>query len=163
MASMTNRAALRNHTHLLAATPTFPLNDVSTFALSFSVPGPVVGKGRPRFGQGRTYTPTKTLHYEGLVRHCAALAMRGGALCEAPLRVLVTAYMAVPPSYSRRKREGCLAGLIWPTGKPDADNIIKVLDACNGVVFRDDSQIVDARVLKVWAEVPSLSVEVWAL
>ena len=35
-----------------------------------------------------------------------------------------------------------LNGRLFPTKKPDADNIIKViLDALNGLAYRDDSQI----------------------
>jgi Holliday junction resolvase RusA-like endonuclease len=39
------------------------------------------------------------------------------------------------------------------TGKPDADNIAKsVLDALNGVAFKDDSQVVSLTVLKMIGE-----------
>jgi Holliday junction resolvase RusA-like endonuclease len=139
---------------LLAAQP------VSKFAVSFSVPGPVVGKGRPRFGKGRIFTPLATVRYENLVAHEAMLAMRGEAPFAGAVRALVTAYMPIPASYSKRKREGCLAGLLWPTGKPDADNVLKVLDALNGIVWKDDSQVVDARIIKVWGGGPGLSIQI---
>jgi Holliday junction resolvase RusA-like endonuclease len=140
------------------------IQPVSKFTLSFCVPGPVVGKGRAKFGYGRAYTPARTLNYEGLVRHEAALAMRGRPLIEAAVRLLATIYVQVPASYSKRKRADCFAGLVWPISRPDWDNFGKLVsDACNGIVFRDDAQVVDGRVLKVWAVAPSLSVVVEAL
>lgn len=37
--------------------------------------------------------------------------------------------------------------------KPDCDNLVKgVQDALNGIAWHDDSQIVDVRILKRWAE-----------
>lgn len=49
---------------------------------------------------------------------------------------------------------------MWPTSKPDPDNIMKGLDALNEVVFRDDKQIVDARVIKSYSERPALRIEI---
>jgi Holliday junction resolvase RusA-like endonuclease len=39
----------------------------------------------------------------------------------------------------------------WPTKKPDADNVLKLLmDSLNGCAYRDDVQIVNATVVKRW-------------
>ena len=46
-----------------------------------------------------------------------------------------------------------------PTKKPDASNILKSIeDAMNGVVFNDDSQIVNIHVTKVYATEPGVDV-----
>ena len=59
--------------------------------IEFTIPGPPVGKGRPRAttvgGMARMYTPKKTASYEGLVAHTAQIAMAGRALFDGPVRL----------------------------------------------------------------------------
>lgn len=130
------------------------------------LPGPPRGKGRPRFamrgGRPGTYTDEKTRSYEGALRLAGAQAMAGAAPIDGALRVIVCATFPVPASWSKPKRERALAGAVRPTGKPDADNLLKVMDALNEVVFRDDAQVVEAVVAKVYGRVPSLRIEVVA-
>jgi Holliday junction resolvase RusA-like endonuclease len=58
----------------------------------------------------------------------------------------------VPKSYSKKRTEACLSGLERPTKKPDWDNVAKsICDAMNGIVYQDDTQIVDAYVTKVYS------------
>jgi hypothetical protein len=48
-----------------------------------------------------------------------------------------------------------------PCKKPDIDNIAKTyLDAMNGVIFVDDTQVVELHVKKVYAEKPGVDVMV---
>jgi len=48
---------------------------------------------------------------------------------------------------------------IYPTIKPDTDNIAKsILDSLNGIAYKDDKQVVMLTVEKWYAEVPSVSV-----
>jgi Holliday junction resolvase RusA-like endonuclease len=122
------------------------------------------GKGRPRFARrtGHAYTPQKTAGYEACLRHEAALAMTGKPPLKGPLCAQVNAYFGVPPSWSAKKRAAALAGAVRPTRRPDADNIIKMLDGLNGVVFGDDAQIVSAIIEKHYSDRPRLRVEVTA-
>jgi Holliday junction resolvase RusA-like endonuclease len=58
----------------------------------------------------------------------------------------------MPKSYSKKRIEACLNGSEQPTKKPDASNILKsVEDGMNGVVYKDDSQIVNIHVTKVYS------------
>lgn len=42
---------------------------------------------------------------------------------------------------------------VYPITKPDVDNLVKaVLDGMNGVLYADDSQIIDLRVVKAYAD-----------
>lgn len=118
--------------------------------VAFIVPGQPQGKGRARSTRtGRHYTPAKTVAYESLVAVAAHQAMGGHKPLTGPLVVEIVAVFLIPPSYSKAKREAALAGQIRPTGRPDADNVLKAIcDGGNGIVWRDDSQIVDARVIK---------------
>lgn len=136
--------------------------------IEFTVPGEPQGKGRARVGRvnghARMFTPAKTVAYEGLIAHAASEAMKATKPSEAACEVFVVATFAVPASWSRRKRESALSGVVRPTKKPDGDNIAKAVgDGCNGVVWRDDSQVVDWRVRKVYGETPGLSVSVLEL
>lgn len=128
--------------------------------LRFHVPGEIRGKGRPRFGNGRTYTDAKTLNAEAWVRHCAVEAV-GSPCLEGPLCIAVTVTVAVPASWSKRKRTWAMDGIVRPTGKPDADNTLKLIaDACNKVVWRDDAQLVEVLFRKVYGAEPGAVVEV---
>jgi Holliday junction resolvase RusA-like endonuclease len=53
---------------------------------------------------------------------------------------------------------------MWHTGKPDGDNMLKAVgDGLNGIAFKDDSQIVCAKVTKQYGDKPGLDVMVEAL
>ena len=121
------------------------------------------GKGRPRFvkASGRTYTPEQTASYEAVIRHEAALEMRGAEPVEGPLAIAVTAVLPIPASWSRKKREAAIAGDVWPVGRPDADNFLKAAcDALNAIVYRDDSQLVRMEATKCYGVAPRLSITV---
>jgi len=123
------------------------------------------GKGRPRFvrATGFAYTPAQTRKYESHLRLAAQDAMGDRVALEGPVRVTVVASFPVPTSWSGKKQREALAGRILPTIAPDADNLLKMLDAFNLVVWKDDRQIVDAHVIKRYDARPSLRVEVAAV
>ena len=131
--------------------------------IEFFVPGAPVGKGRPRAarrGAGVVmFTPEKTADYESLVAATAGNAMRAHQLLDGPLEAVLDVRFPVPVSWSKARRARALAGAEWHTSKPDADNVAKaILDACNGVVFRDDSQIVMLTATKEFSETPGVRV-----
>jgi len=127
--------------------------------LQFIVPGEPRGKGRPRFGNGRTYTDAKTVAYEKLIACRAAEAMPCPAVAT-PVKVRIDIYKGVPKSWTMAKRRRALDGLEIP-GKPDLDNVAKaVLDALNGVAYADDTQVVRLLVQKQYSLEPRLVVTV---
>lgn len=134
--------------------------------IQIALAGAPRGKGRPRFaraGSGvRTYTDAATRSYEGDLRAEAAKVMAGRAPLEGPILVSIHAFMPVPASWSKKKRQDALSGVIRPTTKPDIDNIAKLLDALNEVVFRDDKQITTALVAKSYSARPCLVINVSA-
>ena len=139
----------------------FPLGD-QMFTLQFVIPGPPVGKGRPRFstagGKPRSYTPAVTREYEALISARAAEAMQGHAPLTTPLTVYIHAFMSIPLSWSKAKRQAALDGPSYPP-RPDVDNIAKtVLDGMNGVVYADDAQVTYLKVTKKYAEEGSVTV-----
>ena len=89
--------------------------------VKFFVPGPPQGKARPRVvrrkdGRSMTYTPDKTVKYEGLVQR-EYIAQSGGYGFDpdAPLSVLITAVFSVPKSTSKKQKAEMLSGIIFPT------------------------------------------------
>lgn len=117
------------------------------------------GKGRPRFsvrgGKPRAFTPAATRTYEDVLRYTAQEAMGRRLPLTGPLEMSMLAVMPVPSSWSKAKRADALAGWVQPTGKPDMDNMLKMCDALNYVVFGDDAQITTlGRVWKRYGERP---------
>lgn len=141
---------------------------MSVEQVRFEIPGEPIAKGRPRAtaigGRGRLYTPAKTERYESKVALFARDAMRGGQPMSAPLRVQIVAHMQIPASWSKRRQAEAAADRIKPAKRPDADNLAKsVTDGCNGIVWRDDSLIVDLHVSKRYSGTPHVAVMVHAL
>ena len=139
--------------------------------IAFTIPGAPCGKGRPRFSTAgkfpRAYTDDKTARYENLVKLAAmaemdAMGIGGIAPREGSVTVNIAAYFPVPASWSRKRRYDALDGVISPTGKPDADNIAKVIcDSLNGIVYRDDAQVAELTVEKHYGATPCVEVEVF--
>lgn len=133
--------------------------------IAFTIPGVPVGKGRPRFARRgehvRAYTDGKTANYENLVRLAAAQAMAGSAPMKRPVALLLTMNMPIPSSWSKKRQDLAVRGLIGATVKPDLDNVCKAIaDAMNGIVYLDDKLIVSATIVKQYGTVPHVSVRV---
>src|SRR5262249_6304210 len=118
----------------------------------------------PRFVRrtGIAFTPEATRSYEAMLRHVAALAMGNRPPLDGALSVQVAAFFAVPQSWSAKKKSTAFAGELRPKKRPDLDNIAKILDGLNGVVFIDDAQVVTAVVEKFYSDRPRLRIEVKA-
>ena len=131
----------------------------------FFVPGPPVGKGRPRAARrGKhiaLYTPEKTASYESLVALAAHRAMGGRKSISGPAKAHVSIAHPIPASWSKKRRDEALRGGQMPTGKPDLDNVIKaIFDAINGIVWGDDAQVVYLSAIRFYSESPGVRVEV---
>jgi len=132
------------------------------FIVNFEIPGDPVPKGRPRFARRgtfvQTYTDSKTLEYETLVGFKARQAIGASEPLKGHLTVFLYLRYAVPASYSKKRTEACLNGLEFPK-RVDLDNCYKsITDAMNGIVYADDSQIVEAHILKCYALEPGANV-----
>jgi len=129
--------------------------------ISFKVPGQPVGKGRPRFGNGRTYTPAKTVKAEAFAAMCAGIAFPYSEPLGGPLLMRVTFCMSIPKSWAKLKQMQAQQGEIRPTTTPDIDNLIKLVgDALNGVIYLDDKQIVEVQAVKRYALQPRTEIEI---
>lgn len=138
---------------------------MNPFEIFFTVPGVVAPKGRPKFARRGnftvTYTPEKTASYENLVKVKAQEAMQGHEMHTGPVSVEIVMALPVPKSWSKKNTAAALQGGIAPTKKPDTDNCIKaIFDAMNGIVFKDDSQVVVITARKFYAMSPNTLVQI---
>ena len=127
----------------------------------FVIPGKPVGKGRPRVTTHGTYTPRVSVLYENWVKTCAEKAMDGLPILEGPINISVRIFIQIPRSWSKKKTNQAINWKLLPATRPDIDNIVKsITDACNGLVYVDDRQIVDIQVSKRYAMNPQVIVNV---
>jgi Holliday junction resolvase RusA-like endonuclease len=128
--------------------------------ISFTIPGEAQGKGRARStATGRHYTPAKTRNNEAFIKLCAMQAMGSDPPITGACRVKILVMVGIPKSTSKKKEQQMLNGFIFPTKKPDCDNILKsVLDACNGIVYVDDVQVIRVEVQKAYSSQPMTEV-----
>src|SRR5271156_4023786 len=73
------------------------------------------------------YLPSESRSEQGAVRMFAAQAMAGRPPLEGPLELRMTAFMPIPASWSAKKQRQAMEGAIFPTGRPDADNLVKLV------------------------------------
>lgn len=130
-----------------------------------NIPGIPVGKQRPRFARRgkfvKTYTPMRTAKYEETVVLYARQTMGRKEPLAGPLEVDIVFQMPVPLSWPNKKKADALAGGVYPTNKPDIDNMIKsVCDSLNGIAWGDDRQIILLIAFEEYSEQPCTRVRV---
>jgi len=134
-----------------------------TFMVTFKVDGTPVPKGRARYARRgnfiSTYTPEKTRTYETLIKDAAIEAMGSSEPLETPVSLYLYIRVPIPKSCTKKRLEAISDGSEKPTKKPDASNILKsVEDGMNGVVYHDDSQIINIHVTKVYSSLPGVDI-----
>ena len=134
-----------------------------SFMVTCKVDANPVGKQRARYVKRgnfvQAYTPEKTRTYETLIRDAAIEAMGTSEPLETPVTLYLYIRVPIPKSHSKKKVEACLNGLDQPIKKPDASNILKsVEDGMNGIVYKDDSQIINLHVTKVYSTLAGVDV-----
>ena len=121
----------------------------------FVTEGRIVPKQSTRFYNGHCVPQKRVRDYADKVKAAYLSAYPFNTLVWAnkePLEVVVNIYMAVPQSASKKKRDHMIV-YEYPTKVPDVDNCAKsVLDACKGMIFGDDCQIVSLTTNKFWNE-----------
>ena len=116
--------------------------------------GPLIGKERPRTGKfsPHFYTPTRSSHVETIIGFEGRKAMQGRAAFTGPVFCRICVFRKIPTSWSRKKTEMALKGIILPQTKPDIDNQIKTLfDGLKDIIYTDDNQIASKLVVRRYA------------
>lgn len=137
--------------------------------LNIFIPGKPQGKGRARAFKTRSghighYTPEKTRTYEGLIQTHAIEALGVVRATRRPIKLSLLINYEIPQGWQKWKIQAACEGLIAPTIKPDADNVVKaVKDALNGVAWKDDCQVVMMDIQKQYSITPGLLIQVTKL
>lgn len=119
------------------------------------------GQERPRFGGYRAHKSDEARAYENAIAVAYKIAAGGRKPLEEPVGVRIAAGYPIPESDSRKRQGEKSAGRIWPTKKPDIDNVVKaVLDALNGLAWGDDKQVCFISAYKQYAQHPGLIVTI---
>lgn len=128
-------------------------------SISFTIYGEVKGKMRPKAttfgGHARVYTPSAQIKNENWIKMeylKAAEKDNFKGFGDSPIQIEIYHYMKLPTSFSKKKASQALKQELFPTKKPDLDNVTKtVLDALNGIAFDDDKNIVRIEAFKRYA------------
>ena len=134
-----------------------------TFMVTFKVDANPVGKQRARYARRgnfvQTYTPDKTRNYEALLKEAATEAMGSSEPLETPVSLYLYIRVPIPKSFSKKKVQDCLNGSEQPMKKPDSSNVLKsVEDAMNGVVYKDDCQIINHHMTRVYSTLAGVDI-----
>lgn len=117
--------------------------------------------GRPLLN-ARMYTPARTVNAERRIRDVAKPCFK--TMLTGPIVIKVWVHMPIPASWSKVRRANALAHHIMPLVKPDASNVLKLIeDALNNVAYIDDSHIVQATVQKMYSPTPGLMIQLFSL
>ncbi len=110
--------------------------------VKIEIEGNPIGKQRARHGPYGFYTPKNTAAWEKMAGAIAKKAMIGKKILKEPVSLCIIARFEIPKTWPKWKKKLAVAGCIKHTGKPDADNIIKILcDSMNGIVYEDDCYV----------------------
>lgn len=115
---------------------------MTTYRLS--IPGRPMGKQRPVPAPGHTrpFTPAQTVAAEKRIRALWERKFPGHTPLTRPIMLRFTAVFRIPELFTPAQKSAAGDGQLYFTGKPDKDNIEKlVCDALNGVAWIDDAQI----------------------
>lgn len=109
----------------------------------------------------RTYTPKDTQDYENKTRESFLKQCNNEDIKEYTenVKVKIKAYF-VPPKSTSKKRLREIMDKPY-LHKPDCDNIIKIiLDSLNGIAFKDDNQVSNLIIEKVYGPEDKVEVEI---
>ena len=127
--------------------------------IAFGSPArPSARVARARFGRDQRahVHPEKTASYESMGEAGRASRDEGRRPDGVPGGAVADRAAPDPEELEQSRQDAALAGTERPTTKPDADNVAKAIaDACNGVVWVDDAQVVELSSASATAQRPA--------
>lgn len=114
----------------------------------FTIPGKPQRWQRAGGNGSRSFTPADMAAAKEVVQVIARAAIRERDFVEAPKPVVLRCHFYMqPPQRIDYKKRPC------PTKVPDIDNLAKlIMDALNGIAYKDDAQVVYQENYKTWAK-----------
>lgn len=109
------------------------------------------GSFSPRYEAVQLFKQLIRQQYQGPVIECAVI-------CE------MTFYMPIPRHFTKKKHRMIAESILRPAGTPDRTNLAKLYEDClQGIVIKNDSQIVGGKVEKFYGEVPRAVIKIEAI
>lgn len=124
----------------------------------FTIHTPPVPQKQTQFGKGRCYDPSKKAKeaIQWQIRPFAPKEPITG-----PVSLHLTFLLPIPKSTSKLIRRQMIEGKILPIMRPDFDNLAYLItNAMNQLIYKDDSQVVDAKIMKRYGEEPQTIVKI---
>ena len=104
------------------------------------------------------YTPMSYLKYEDAVSS-EIQSQYDGEIHDGPFSIEMVFYRPMPQSWSKVKQQR--KEFTMHDSKPDGDNLGKgILDAMEGIIFKNDSKCFDTRIVKLWSLQEELCIRV---
>jgi len=98
------------------------------------IPIDPMGAPRPRVTRFGAYNDKKYTEYKKAI----GIVANKFTMSDSQISIKIDFFFEYPKSWSKKKKESTK----WHTSKPDIDNLCKgVLDALNGVAYKDDAQV----------------------
>lgn len=121
-----------------------------------TIPGPPQEQTRGRIvrinGHGAIANTAKVANYRAFAKIYIAEAQGEIPPIDGPLWMRVWIFVAKPKSWPRRR--------VHADTKPDVDNFCKlIMDCCEGIVYTNDSRVVEMDVRKYLGERPRVEIE----
>ncbi len=87
-----------------------------------------------------------------------------GPIIESSVICQLTFYMPIPKTTSKKNRLKMISGIIRPHPGGDRTNLAKWYeDLCQGIIYKNDNQIVGGEPSKYYSETPRTEIKVWIL
>ena len=114
---------------------------------------------------GQKYLDPSVIKYRKAIRNMAIAQMRNqkAEKIEGAVNMNIVYAFRRPQSLSKKERNEIDGGKTVPkTTKPDIDNLTKaILDALNGIAWKDDAQVTQINIQKIWSAKDQIEVEIW--
>ncbi|GGJ86148.1 hypothetical protein GCM10007063_05810 [Lentibacillus kapialis] len=132
--------------------------------IKINIPGDPIAQARPRavkMGKGiRMYDPKPSADYKKYVATIAKQHAPNKPI-ESALGVKLKIYRQIPKSTTKKRRQAMNDGIERPIVKADIDNYSKaILDSLNGIIYKDDSQVVGLWAEKYYSDSPCAIIEI---
>ena len=136
------------------------------------VKGEPVPQGRPRFASVKgkfihAYDPRESVNYKNLIKwHIRQFQTKypNVPLLKENIFFELKVFRPIPASFSKKKRELIAQNKLFPNTKPDTDNYVKiVLDASNGMLFKDDSAVIGILARKYYSDNPRIEISLFEI
>ena len=114
---------------------------------------------------GNKYLDPSVIKYRKTIRNMAIAQMRNqkAERIEGAVNMNIIYAFRRPKSLSKKERSEIDGGKTVPkTTKPDIDNLTKaILDALNGIAWKDDAQVAQINIQKIWSTKDQIEIEIW--